>query len=638
MSTDSNIAKQNKLKENLPIIAILAFAVFLNIWNIWIVDFANKYYAAGVYSMGQNLHAFFFNSFDSQGFITIDKPPLGFWIQVIFTKIFGFSGTVLVLPQAIASVVSVYLIYRIIKKRFSKGAGLIAAAVLAITPIFVAVSRNNTIDGIMILFLVLAASQALVAAENASMKHLVLAGVFIGLGFNVKMLQAYMIVPAIYLTYLIFAKQKFLKKILVCAVSVIVMVIISLSWVVAVDLVPEENRPYVGSSTENSAVELALGYNGINRIFRGGNITGSNNTSQNTQPNNAVQNNDPNRNDNQQAPISQNNNQQTAPNKTGSNRTGGGESGEAGFFRLYNEENAGQIGWFILPAVFVCVFMLILIFNGKFKSNEKNIVILFFALCFIPMFIYFSFASGLAHRYYFATFAPFIAGLIGIGFYYLVEGKNYWFSIVFIPAAVAQLYIQYLYNDWMKAILPITALIFAASAIVILIAVIKKISKKVIIALMCTLLILPSIWSLTPMMYNDNSQLPIAGPEITMGGDYFDIKLDYSELVAYLEENREGADYLVMTPSSMTLGAELILQSGEPVMALGGFNGGDTPVTLDEFIDIVKNNEVRYAILENDTDKANKEIYRWIRQNGTIIRPYEYGRIGINLITVYRLN
>ena len=131
MSTQSNeTQKENRIKENLPIILILIISAFLNIMNIWNIGFANKYYAAGVYSMGENLHAFLFNSFDSVGFITIDKPPLGFWIQVLFTKVFGFSGTALILPEAIASVVSVYILYRIISRRFTKGAGLIAAAAI----------------------------------------------------------------------------------------------------------------------------------------------------------------------------------------------------------------------------------------------------------------------------------------------------------------------------------------------------------------------------------------------------------------------------------------------------------------------------------------------------------------------------
>ena len=105
-------------------------------------------------------------------------------------------------------------------------------------------------------------------------------------------------------------------------------------------------------------------------------------------------------------------------------------------------------------------------------------------------------------------------------------------------------------------------------------------------------------------VYNDNSQLPIAGPELITQRDKFDGQADYSELIEFLEEERDGADYLAMTESSMSMGAELILQSGEAVMALGGFNGGDTPLTLDEFIQMVEDGKVRFAVLGNSNNNS----------------------------------
>jgi len=635
MESSANKTKGNKLKEALPISVILFISAFLNLWNIWSVGFANKYYAAGVYSMGQNIHAFLFNSLDSVGFITIDKPPLGFWIQVLFTKVFGFNGAVLILPQAIASVISVYLIYRIIKKRFSKGAGLIAAMILAFTPIYVAVSRNNTIDGILILLLILASNQALLAAEKASLKHLIFAGIFIGLGFNVKMLQAYVIVPAIYLTYLIFAKQKFIKKFLVCFVSVVIMAILSLSWVLAVDMVPEENRPYIGSSDENSALDLALGYNGISRIINLRTFADDKNS-------NLPYVKDAEQGSPQQIvppdnyPLDKNVRPYNPP--LSALRTTGamGESGEAGIFRLYNVQNAGQIAWFILPAIFAVILMVILIFKGKLRSSPQSIAMFFFAFSFIPIFIYFSFSSGISHRYYFATLAPFIAGLCGAGFYHLMQAKRYWIPIVFVPSAIMQIYIHIIYEKWFEWLVPAMAIIFVLAAIVMVVAAIKKAGNRIFAVLLCTLLLLPLFWSFSPMMYNDNSQLPIAGPELITQRDKFDGQADYSELIEFLEEERDGADYLAMTESSMSMGAELILQSGEAVMALGGFNGGDTPLTLDEFIQMVEDGKVRFAVLGNSNNNANAEIYRWIKNNSIVVRPQRYGGANANIV-VYRL-
>ncbi len=136
--------------------AILIFSAFLNFWNVWNQGFSNEYYAAAVKSILVNPGIMFFNSFDPGGFITIDKPPVGIWVQTVSALIFGYSGWSLVLPQALAGVGSVFLVYLIVSRPFGKPAGLISAFALSITPIFVAISRNGTQDGIMIFILLLA--------------------------------------------------------------------------------------------------------------------------------------------------------------------------------------------------------------------------------------------------------------------------------------------------------------------------------------------------------------------------------------------------------------------------------------------------------------------------------------------------
>ncbi len=647
---------KKRIKENTPIILILALASFLYIWNIWGEGYANSYYAAGVYSMGQNLHPFFYNSLDSVGFVTIDKPPLGFWIQVLFTKVFGFSGAVLVLPEAISGVLSVYLAYRIVKKRFGEIPGLISALVLALTPIFAAVSRNNTIDGILILVLVLAADQAIKAAEKSSAKHLIFAGILIGLGFNIKMLQAYMVIPAVYLTYLIFAKQKFIKKILVCALSAIILIVISLSWVVAVDLVDEDSRPYIGSSDTNSAVELVFGHNGLSRILgRGGMLEKDAIVPGNVQslpkderprltgdaPNAAQTKDDfPNANNNLPIlPPAERNGQ--VPYGAAATQGSGiaGETGDASILRLFNDKNAGQISWLMLPAIMAALISMGLVFMKEHRKDVKFITYFFFSMWLIPMYIYFSFAEGITHRYYFAMMGPAIAALIGIGFLYLIKmEKKIWIPIAFAATAASQIYIQSLYGGWMDWLVPVCSVIFILSLAAIIMLIIKKFRRKIIIGLMCVLLIMPGVWAFSPLIYSDNSQLPIAGPELINQKDSFDDMRDFSGLIDYLKKNRDGATYLAMTESSMQNGAELIVQSGEAVMVLGGFNGGDEILTLEEFVAMVDAGEVKFALVsQTKNQNANAEIYAWIAQNGEIVPPKVYGGIAAN-IKVFKLS
>ncbi len=138
-------------KERLLLPLIMLLSGILNFTNLSIEGYSNQYYAAGVKSMTMSFKNFFFVSFDPSGFVTIDKPPLGFWIQAIFAKIFGFSGWSILLPEALAGVLSVALIYIIVKKAFGSAAGLLSALFLAVTPVFVAVSRNNTCDNLLVL-------------------------------------------------------------------------------------------------------------------------------------------------------------------------------------------------------------------------------------------------------------------------------------------------------------------------------------------------------------------------------------------------------------------------------------------------------------------------------------------------------
>src|SRR5207302_4910080 len=131
----------------LILFAILALSAVLNFVGLSTEGYDNEYYAAAVKSMSQSWHNFFFNSFDPGGFVTIDKPPLGFWFQVASVKLFGYSGVALLLPQALAGVLSVSLLYYLVSRIFGRPAGLIAALALAVTPISVVTNRNNTIDG-----------------------------------------------------------------------------------------------------------------------------------------------------------------------------------------------------------------------------------------------------------------------------------------------------------------------------------------------------------------------------------------------------------------------------------------------------------------------------------------------------------
>ena len=227
----------------------------------------NSYYAAAVQSMALNWHNFFFAAFDPHGFLAIDKPPLGFWIQVLSTRIFGFSAWSLLLPEALAGVGSVAVLYVLVRRVFGPVAGLIAALALALTPISVITSRNNTIDSLLALVLLLAAWALSIAAETGRLRWLLLSALLVGLGFNIKMLEAFVVLPAFALVYLLSAPRSLRMRLLHLALAGVVLLVVSGAWITIVDSTPASQRPYIISTEHDSELELALGYNGVNRAF-----------------------------------------------------------------------------------------------------------------------------------------------------------------------------------------------------------------------------------------------------------------------------------------------------------------------------------------------------------------------------------
>src|SRR5579864_3566192 len=252
----------------LALIGITLISIFMDFFQLGQNGYGT-YYPPAVRSMMDNWHNFFFASYDPGGFVTVDKPPVGFWFQVLSAKIFGFNPVSILLPQALAGVLAVLLLYYLVQRHFGVVAGLLAALALAITPISVVTNRNITIDSTLALFLLVGAWAVIRAAETGRLRWLLLSAVIVGIGFNIKMLEAYLVVPAFGLLYLLAAPRSIWKRVGHLALAGVVLLAVSFSWIAAVDLTPASQRPYVGSTQDNSELSLALGYNGIQRLLGG---------------------------------------------------------------------------------------------------------------------------------------------------------------------------------------------------------------------------------------------------------------------------------------------------------------------------------------------------------------------------------
>ncbi|HWW89517.1 MAG TPA: glycosyltransferase family 39 protein [Solirubrobacteraceae bacterium] len=252
--------------QHLALAGVLAFSAVLNTNRLSQNGYANIYYSAGVKSMLRSLHNFFFVSFDPAGLVSVDKPPLGLWVQAASAKVFGFSPLSLLLPEAIMGVLAVALLYYIVARRFGWAAGIASALALAVFPSFVAVSRDSGVDPLMILLMLLASGAAIRAAETGRWRTLIWCAVLVGLAFNTKTLAAYLVVPGIGLAYLICAPGSLRRRAAQLLLAGLVLLGVSFSWMAVVELTPASKRPFVGSSTNNTELGLTFEYNGLGRV------------------------------------------------------------------------------------------------------------------------------------------------------------------------------------------------------------------------------------------------------------------------------------------------------------------------------------------------------------------------------------
>jgi 4-amino-4-deoxy-L-arabinose transferase-like glycosyltransferase len=635
--TEGEISSLSTLWQRILLGIVILISLFMNLFQLGQNGFGNLFYASGVRSMLDSWHNFFFVAYDPGGFVTIDKPAVGFWLQTISAKLFGFTPFSILLPQALAGIGAVLLLYYLIKRHFGVVAGLLAALALAITPISVVTNRNNTIDSTLALVLLLGAWAVLKAAETGKLRWLLLSAAFVGLGFNVKMAEAYLVIPAFGVLYLLAAPRKVWTRIWHLALAVLLLLVISASWIVTVDLIPASQRPYVGSTQDNSEISLATGYNGINRLrgiiggggggFGGGrqratNTTTTSRTATTSTGTGTTTNTTPTQNGTgngtTQVPSGGNAGQAAGATVRGGAAGFAGFGGRTGPFQLFTAALGSQIGW-LLPLALIGLLALAWQRRWRFKEDRQQKALLLWGMWLLTMGIYFSFAS-IAHEYYLTEMAPGIAALVGIGIVimwqdYRRSGWRGWLlPLALIVTAAVQLSMLGSYPAWGQWMIPLIATLCGLSALALLVARLFpriRINTRYLIPALCVgilaVFIAPATWSAISVIQNTESSSPTAGPTggnaqggagallgaaaAAFGGSTTEDPM----LIKYLEANQGSTKFLVATPSSMTADG-IILATNKPVMSLGGFGGSDPILTTTQLAQLVSNGTVRFFL------------------------------------------
>ncbi|WP_428935615.1 ArnT family glycosyltransferase [Streptomyces sp. ACT015] len=254
--------------------AVLALATALYAWNITSLT-GNSFYDAAVYSGTKSWKAFFFGALDAGSFITVDKPPFALWVMGLSARVLGYGTWQLALPMVAVGTGSVALLHRMVKRDFGAVAATVAALALALTPITVAIDRDTNPDPVLVFLMLLGAAALMRAVRTGRLLPLVWSGVAIGFAFNTKMMQAYVVLPVFLVVYLWAARVPLGRRLRNLAVAAVALVVSSAWWMVAVDLIPASSRPYIGGSTDNTVWDLVIGYNGFGRILGASSSVGS---------------------------------------------------------------------------------------------------------------------------------------------------------------------------------------------------------------------------------------------------------------------------------------------------------------------------------------------------------------------------
>ncbi|MFS8095822.1 glycosyltransferase family 39 protein [Lentzea alba] len=557
-------------RERLALAVLLIATGALYLWRLGDSGWANAYYSAAAQAGATSWKAWFFGSSDASNAITVDKTPASLWVMGLSARLFGVNAWSILVPQALMGVGSVWLLYATVRRWFSPAAALISGAVLALTPVAVLMFRFNNPDALLVLLLIAGAYCVTRAVENASPYWLALAGVAVGFGFLTKMLQAFLVLPAFALAYLIAAPTTIGKRVLHLSGALGAMIVAGGWWIVAVELTPD--RPYIGGSQTNSVLELALGYNGLGRLT--GDEVGS---------------------------------------------VGGGRGwGTPGWSRLLSSEMGSQIAW-LLPAA------LVLLIAGLWltKGRARTALALWGGWLVVTAAV-FSFMNGIIHSYYTVALAPAIAAIIGIAAAELWERRHEPAAAAVLSGSVALSALQcYLLINAFST--PVAVIVLMAGLIAA-VGLVLSMRWAIPVALVAALLG-PTTYSFATAATPHTGAIPSAGPSsgrmgMGGGGGLLGASTPDAEVVTLLQDNASDYKWVAATIGSNNA-AGLQLASEQPVMALGGFNGTDPAPTLEQFQEMVRNGQIHYYVaagrmMQGDTGSdAAHEIAEWVAENYT---------------------
>jgi 4-amino-4-deoxy-L-arabinose transferase-like glycosyltransferase len=523
---------------------------------------ANGFFAAAVQAGTNSWKAMLFGSLDAGNAITVDKPALSLWPMEIAGRLFGFNSWSMLVPQALEGVASVALVYAAVRRVTTPVFGLLAGLALALTPVAVLMFRFNNPDAMLVLLLTGASYAVVRALQAASGRWLAFAGLLVGLGFITKMGQALLVVPALGLAYLLAAPVGLGRRVLHLLGSLAALVAGAGWYIALVDLWPAGSRPYIGGSTNNSLLELALGYNGLGRLF--GNTAGN-----------------------------------------GSGQPGGGGGGlggsssfggATGLGRLFRADMATEISWLLPAALLALVAGLVLTARAP-RTDLRRAALIVFGGSLVVTFLTFSFMQGVIHPYYTIALAPEIAAVLAVTSSVLWECRASLTARIIAAVLVETTVVWdvHLLGSWQPGLKVVLVVVSVLAVVALLFReVLGRLAVAGLLAAVVTAGGGTGAHALSTASHAHSGSLPSSGPVASAQGNRGDQSRAASTALVVLLA-KTTTRWAAATNSAGS-SSPLQIASGRPVLAIGGFNGSDNSPTLAQFKAWVAAGQISYYV------------------------------------------
>jgi 4-amino-4-deoxy-L-arabinose transferase-like glycosyltransferase len=550
------------------LIALLLGTAVAYLWNLGASGDANSFYAAAAQAGTKSWKAFSFGSLDSSNFITVDKPPASLWVMALSGRIFGFSSLSMLIPQALEGVAAVALLYAAVKRWFGAGTGLIAGLLLAITPVAALMFRFNNPDALLVCLLVAGAYCLIRALEGASTRWVLAVGTMIGFAFLAKMMQAFLVLPAFGLVYMVAAPTGLRRRVLQMLAATTAIVVSAGWWLAIVALWPVGSRPMIDGSPSNNIFNLIIGYNGLGRIFGASGPAGG----------------------------------------------GANFSGQPSVLRLFNDVMGGQASW-LLPAALFALLAGLWSTRRAPRTDRTRAALLLWGGWLVVSGLVFSLASGIIHPYYTVALAPAIAALVAIGAGALWRGRRETRARVVLALGVlaTSVWAWVLldrtpqWESWLRVAIAISA---ALAIIGLLVApALERFGRRTTYAVAALTIVAclsaPVAYSAQTIANAQTGSLASAGPSSGAAGGPAGNggfgrgsgqASTSSALVKALESGAGRYRWVAAVSGSQSAASLELATGGQPVMAIGGFDNEGGNLTLAQFEKYVERGEIHYYI------------------------------------------